>query len=343
MKITTNLLAASLLSLGTTLPVHGADTSPPRRPLTPDDFYNMQIVSDPQVAPDGKWVAYVVSTNDRDADEGRSAIWMVSWDGAQQVPLTNPAHDISSPRWSRDGRYLSYLATPAGTDKSQIMLLDRRGGEARALTTVTDDIESYQWSPDSKRLVLVMEQGTPKAATGNAELTDRPSQPTNNTPDTKKKPPDTGKDTTPTANVPDSTKAIPASDSAKSASAAPKPILIDSMHFKEDKDGYLGTGHNRHLYLLDVQSRKIEPLTTDPAFNDDLPAWSPDSRRLAFVRTREKGSDSDGMADIDLIDVHSASQIATAPAAQPTKLLRAYVPNEQKLAWSPDGAALAFL
>jgi Tol biopolymer transport system component len=93
----------------------------------------MQIVTVPQVSPDGKWVAYVVSTNDRGADETRSAIWMVSWDGTQQIPLTNPAHDISSPRWSLDGRYLSYLAIPTGTDKSQVMLLDRRGGEARAL------------------------------------------------------------------------------------------------------------------------------------------------------------------------------------------------------------------
>jgi len=131
--------------------------------LTADDFYNMQIVTEPQVSPDGKWVAYVVSTNDRGADETRSAIWMVSWDGTQQIPLTNPAHEVSSPRWSFDGRYLSYMATPAGTEKSQIMLLDRRGGEAKALTAVTDDIQSYEWAPDGRRLVLVMEAGTPRA------------------------------------------------------------------------------------------------------------------------------------------------------------------------------------
>ncbi len=155
------LIALSLLLQN---PVRAADTAPSRRPLKADDFYNLQLVSDPQVSPDGKWVAYVVSGNDRDADESRSTIWMTSWDGSQQVQLTNAGHEISSPRWSRDGRYLSYLNTPAGTDKSQIMLFDRRGGEARALTSVTDDIQSYEWSPDSKRIVLVMEQGAPKAA-----------------------------------------------------------------------------------------------------------------------------------------------------------------------------------
>jgi dipeptidyl aminopeptidase/acylaminoacyl peptidase len=295
MRIAPSVLTTAVLFLSATLPAHSADTSPPPRALTADDFYNMQIVTEPQVSPDGKWVAYVVSTNDRGADETRSAIWMVSWDGTQQIPLTNPAHDISSPRWSLDGRYLSYLATPTGTDKSQIMLLDRRGGEARALTAVTDDIQSYEWSLDSKRLVLVMEQGTPKAADG-------------------------GKDAA-------------ASDSTKKD--VPKPIVIDSMHFKEDKDGYLATGHNRHLYLVDVESRKVEPLTTDAAFNEDLPVWSADSHRIAFTRTREKGSDADGMEDIDLIDAR--------PAAQPSKLLRVHVPNTQKLAWSPDGTKLAFL
>jgi dipeptidyl aminopeptidase/acylaminoacyl peptidase len=207
------------------------------------------------------------------------------------------------------------------------MLFDRRGGEARVLTTVTDDIQSYAWSPDSKRLVLVMEQGLP----------------TNTASDATKKPPEPVKGATP-----------PGPGAAKSAADAPKPIVINSMHFKEDKDGYLGTGHNRHLYLLDVQSRTVEPLTTAPEFNEDLPAWSPDSRRIAFVRTRERGGDADGMSDIELLDVPLAPLAASAPAsqaaasgpaptAQPTKLLRVYVPNQQKLAWSSDGTSLAFL
>src|SRR5690242_21125437 len=102
MKKSTALIALSILALSQ---VQAADTPTPRRPLTPDDFYNLQDVSDPQVSPDGKWVAYVVRSNDREADESRSAIWMVSWDGSQQVQLTNPGHDVNSPRWSRDGRY----------------------------------------------------------------------------------------------------------------------------------------------------------------------------------------------------------------------------------------------
>ena len=404
MKMPITLIVLSLVIQN---PVRAADTALSRRPLNADDFYNLQLVSDPQVSPDGKWVAYVVSGNDRDADESRSTIWMTSWDGSQQVQLTNAGHEISSPRWSRDGRYLSYLNTPAGTDKSQVMLFDRRGGEAKALTSVTDDIQSYEWSPDSKRIVLVMEQGAPKAARAVGATTESPQ--TNGT-------------------VPDKAASAPA-DSAPKADTPPKPIVIDSLHFKQDKDGYLGTGHNRHLYLVDVDTKGIQPLTNAPEYNEDLPAWSPDSKRIAFVQSREKDMDADGMTDIELIDVpattaeppqspshtstspsstsaqpaastspsstsaqsatstspsstppqpaastaypippappsysrppsagpsainpalpypppRGAMETAPTPATKPTKLLRIYAPNQQKLTWSPDGKTLAFL
>ena len=381
MKKSIALIALSIVALSQ---VQAADAPPSRRPLTADDFYNLQVVSDPQVSPDGKWVAYVVTGDDRDADESRSTVWMASWDGTQQVQLTNPGHDINSPRWSQDGRYLSYLNTPAGADKSQIMLFDRRGGEARALTNVTDDIQGYEWSPDSKRIVLVMEPGTSKSAPAAGAGSAESAQPNGAPP--------------------------PAAAAGPKTDAPPKPIVIDSLHFKEDKDGYLATGHNRHLYLLDVDTQAVQPLTNSAEFNEDLPAWSPDSRRIAFVQSHEKGMDADGMTDIDVIDVPPtaapgaaagpaprqfppippsyrqsptagpsalnpqlptppapaptpaapsapASTPATPPAStppappapapalstHPTKLLRTYAPNQQKLTWSPDGATLAFL
>jgi len=45
-----------------------------KRPLSSDDLYRMEAVSEPQISPDGQWVAYLVSTSDRDADEGRAQI-----------------------------------------------------------------------------------------------------------------------------------------------------------------------------------------------------------------------------------------------------------------------------
>jgi dipeptidyl aminopeptidase/acylaminoacyl peptidase len=256
-----------------------ADSAAVRRTLTPDDLLRVQEVSDPQLSPDGAWVAYVVGSNDRDADEARSAIWMVSWDGRERLPLTSAANGTGNPTWSPDGRYLAFIATPAGSDKGQIMLLDRRGGEARQLTSVTGEIGAYAWSPDGRRLVIALEQGDE----GNA----------------------------------------------------PKPIVIDAWHFKQDEDGYLRAGHGRHLYLLDIESKQMDALTADPEFNEDLPAWAPDGRQIAFTRSHEAGADRDGRTDIDVIEAR--------PGATARSIVRPYAPNKQRLAWSPDGTRIAYL
>ena len=136
-----------------------------RRALVPDDIYRMDTLSDPQVSPDGKWVAYVVTSNDRAADEMRSAVWKVSWDGKQHLRLTDAGSSASAPRWSPDGHHLAYLATPAGAEHAQVMLLDTGGGAPRALTRASDDINSYEWSPDGQRLVLAV---TTTASAGKA-------------------------------------------------------------------------------------------------------------------------------------------------------------------------------
>ncbi len=254
-----------------------ADGSAARRPLTADDFYRVQELSDPQVSPDGQWVAYVVTTSDRNADEARSAIWMVSWDGAERLALTAAADGTGKPRWSPDGRYLAFTSKAAGSNRDQIMLLDRRGGDARPLSGLSGDVGEYAWSPDGKSLAFSMQQ----------------------------------------------------------SDAESKPIVIDALHFKEDGDGYLQRGSKRHLYLIDVGSEQIEPLTSDPEFNDDLPVWSPDGRRIAFTRTRDKGADPDGREDIDVLDARAGSM--------PHTLARPFAPNAQKLAWSPDGMQIAYL
>jgi dipeptidyl aminopeptidase/acylaminoacyl peptidase len=292
-KTVAPLAAALLLSWPSTGALgagQAAAGAPTRRPLSPDDFYRSAEVADLECSPDGAWVAYVVTNNDRDADESRSAVWMVSWDGSQRLPLTNAANGTRSPHWSPDGRYLAYIAVPAGSDKGQIMVLDRRGGDARPLTIGAEEISDYRWSPDGKRLVLVVQKSGEEAAEG-----------------------------------------------AKRAAAAkiPKPIVIDALHFKEDEEGYLAAGDGQHLMLFDIEAKKLEALTADPGFNEDLPVWSPDGRRIAFVRTHAKGPDADGREEIDVIDAH--------PGAAPQTLSRPYAPNQQTLAWSPDGSLLAYL
>ncbi|MGH9856782.1 MAG: TolB family protein, partial [Acidobacteriota bacterium] len=130
-----------------------------KRFLTIDDFEKFQNVENPRCSQDGKWIAYTVSGSDSTADKRRSSIWMVSWDGARNVRLTYGDGD-NSPRWSPDGKHLAFLSARPEEGKTQVWLLDRRGGEARQLTKVSEEIEEYAWSPDGKRLVLVMREST---------------------------------------------------------------------------------------------------------------------------------------------------------------------------------------
>jgi dipeptidyl aminopeptidase/acylaminoacyl peptidase len=134
-----------------------------KRPLNVDDLFNLKEVRDPQRSPDGKWVAYTVARGIKDTDKNDTDVWMVSWDGQQQVQVTSTPEGESSPRWSPDGQYLAFLSSRQGAKVAQVWLLNRAGGEAVKLTDVKGGVSDYAWSPDSKRFVLVVEDPDPSA------------------------------------------------------------------------------------------------------------------------------------------------------------------------------------
>jgi dipeptidyl aminopeptidase/acylaminoacyl peptidase len=114
-----------------------------------------------------------------------------------------------------------------------------------------------------------------------------------------------------------------------------RPIVIDTLQFKQDKEGYLSADTVTHLYLLDVHSGACQALTADPKRQDSAPAFSADGRRLAFVGNRLGGTKDVGRDDLYLMPV--------SVGAKPSKLLSTYSPNHQHLQWSPDGTLIAFL
>ena len=262
------------------------------RALTPEDWYRFKDVSDLTMAPDGKAVAYLVTTYDQASDQSRSALWLADWAGNGSVELTR-GESVSEPRFSPDGRYISFLAARPADAATQLYLLDRRGGEPQQLTHVNGVITSYQWAPDGRRLVLVMhgsDADEPEARSG---------------------------------------------ADARGGGDAPRPLVIDAFHFKQDKDGYLTAESRTHLCLLEVAGGPCRALAADALRADSAPAFSPDSTQIAFVGNRDDSARQLGQDEILLV--------AAEPGAQPRGLLTTWSPNHQHLEWSPDGTLVAFL
>ncbi|MBM4195709.1 MAG: S9 family peptidase [Gammaproteobacteria bacterium] len=135
-----------------------------KRAIRLEDWSALREVSQPEVSRDGRWVAYTVNVADNAADGWQTDLWLASWDGRDNRPLTHSPDSESTPRFSRDGRYLAFLSSRGTEDEtSQLWLLDLRGGEARRLTELPGGVEDYAWSPDGSRLVLVASDPDPRA------------------------------------------------------------------------------------------------------------------------------------------------------------------------------------
>ncbi len=124
------------------------------RPIELADLFRLKRVSDSQISPDGKRVAYVVTEVLKDENRTNSDVWLAAADGSGGPrKLTNsPKHD-RHPRWSPDGKWIAFESTRDGT--SQIWLLPVDGGEARKLTTISTGAAQANWSPDGKAIAFV--------------------------------------------------------------------------------------------------------------------------------------------------------------------------------------------
>src|ERR1700723_1648557 len=221
------------------------------RALGGGDYFRIKEVGDPQLSPDGKWVAYTVKTANLKEDKNRRRIWMVPTGGGSAIALTDENQSSSHPRWSPDGKYIAFISAReqgGGDDdeekgKKQLWILNREGGEAQQLTDTIQDVDNFAWSPASDRMVLVLQDPTPEEIEA-------------------------------------------AENKAKESKAKPKPRpwVIDRVRFKEDEIGYLDR-RRTHLYVFTFADHKQRQITSGD-YDDSEPAWSPDGSKIAFASNR---------------------------------------------------------
>ena len=141
------------LRLGFLAAVVAGNGSLAARPLALADLFKLHRVSDPQISPDGKNVAYVVTDVVFAENRTNSDIWVVPAAGGAPQQLTNsPKHD-RHPRWSPDGKWIAFESSRDG--EAQVWVMAAAGGEPKKLTTLSTGAAQPMWSPNGKQLVFV--------------------------------------------------------------------------------------------------------------------------------------------------------------------------------------------
>jgi dipeptidyl aminopeptidase/acylaminoacyl peptidase len=130
----------------------GGNVAEAKRPMTFDDLMKVQRISDPQVSPDGRWVAYVQGTVDFEANKVVKHIWLIRSDGGEPKQLTTGDGSDSRPRWSSDGESIAFISARGG--KSQVWIIPVHGGEARQLTSISTEADGVTWARKSDTLVF---------------------------------------------------------------------------------------------------------------------------------------------------------------------------------------------
>jgi dipeptidyl aminopeptidase/acylaminoacyl peptidase len=337
-KLVPTLAALALVpALGAQAPTALSRSAPPRS-FSLDDVLRVRDVREPQISPDGAWVAYTVSTSDTAEDRNKSAVWMASWDGARNVRLTTSKQGEDTPRWSPDGRWLAFLSSRDDEhEHTQLWLLDRLGGEGRKATTLPSDVDDYVWAPDGKRIALVVaDADTAKPKTPAPIVIDRFQFKQDEAGYLGKRrrhlhvlDVESGKTTMLTSG--DYDELLPAWSPDGKALA-----FVSKRRPDFDRDS------NWDLYVIDAApggSATPRQLTTfegpdnDPE-TESRPAWSPDGRSIAYLQG----------GPLKLI-YYAVQKLAVVPAAggAPRILTAALDRNVGSPVWSSDGSSITFL
>src|SRR5581483_11891228 len=145
-----SLFAFVALSLPASLAA--AQAARPHVP-TVDELLEVRTASGPQISPDGRRVAYLVSQADWSTDAFVTQAFFVSSDGGDPRQLTRGEKPATQLRWSPDGQWLAFLSPRAG-DKPQIFVIRPDGGEAVQLTRAENGVQAYQWSRDGRAIAF---------------------------------------------------------------------------------------------------------------------------------------------------------------------------------------------
>src|SRR5881396_3721580 len=289
----------ALVLLSVSPPVRLSAQSP--RPWQATDYYQLTFFADPQLSPDGRRVAFTVTTVVEDKDRRHSEIWMAAADGsAPPFRYTGSTTEASNPVWSQDGSLLAFTSRREGAeDDVWFLRTGAPGGEAYQIKGVK---AMPRFSRDGQWLLFSWRGAEPDSLKQQAWRS----------------------------------RVSPAA-----IARGPDPKRFDgrlytSLPFKADERGYLPPRETRRptqLYVVPLAGGEPRRLTDGP-FSVSDPDWSPDGRRVAFVR------DTTDTLEVRE-EVEPALYVLTVADGAVRRLATGFRENGQPK-WSPDRDAIAF-
>jgi len=280
---------ALALAVAAALPCTPLPASAQTRPVTIDDVLELKAIGTgfnggaPAISPDGTAVLFTVREWRERPDRGavrkdaRTHVWRVATDGrtsARQVTFGERGE--SSPAWSPDGRYMSFLSArgPQGDDEPKVRLWVMRsdGGEASAITDGTESVQQYAWSPDARTIAFTMtDPRSPEETTAvRARDDERPFE------DEYRRVHLWVADVATRAATRVTSGAEFTIGGALSWSADNRHVAFAAGVTPLLRD------NRRDIYVADVDAKTVEKISTN--FGPDVaPAYSPDGRQLAYL------------------------------------------------------------
>jgi dipeptidyl aminopeptidase/acylaminoacyl peptidase len=288
-----------------------------KRPMTFEDMMAMKRLGDTAVSPDGKWLAYAVTTVDLDQNTKTMELWLQAISGASDRSSGPFKLGVGQPgdsgvQFAPDGKRILWVSGRDGGQQVWIADFDTATGatsNAKKLTAIATEADNAKWSPDSKSIVLTSAVYPDCAAISAADFA-------------------TGNQCN--------------ADRDKALATSPVKAQIWTQLLYRHWNHYTGEKRS-HLFLVLVDGSGMRDLT--PGDVHDVPPFSlegsgcgcdfsPDAKELAFTENPDPVPAISTSVQVFTLDL-------TNPAAKPVKVSTSAGGNFDP-AYSPDGKWLAW-
>lgn len=315
-----------------------------KRAITFDDLINFGRVTDPQISPDGKTVAFVVTRYFKEENTSTSNIFLIDIASGELRQLTNAENKNENPRWFPDGKSIAFISTRDG--QSQIWTISTTGGEAKKISSIATEASGLVVSPDGKWLAFTSDvfpdcpdedcNARRLAASEKSKIkakifTTLPYRVWNYWKDGKR-----------------SHLFIMRSGGGLSTDLTPgnydtPPIDLggkwdyafspDSKEiaFTKNPDSLVAISTNNELYVIPIEGGSEKRITNNPA-DDAQPLYSPDGKYIAYTRMRRAGFEAD-RRELVLFERTTGKLI---------NLTESCDYSVQDVVWSPNSKSLFF-